>query len=213
MPKADMKRPSWEEVRYHGTRWAWVLVLAVLAYLAFPSSATDLAPLLEPGAKAERDVVAPFDFVVTKTDEELAREAEDLAASAKPLYQFQQRAYDSTAADLHAFFRALGDSAGLGPLAIIRVARRAGLPLSLAEAGYVQKGGQRRNLERALTELFAQTLAQGVTAPGGRPGETSTQLIVRRGASEQPGARDLVLGFNDYLLRSRGGRHDLGLGR
>src|SRR6266571_6918272 len=76
MPKADMKRPSWEEVRYHGTRWAWVLVLAVLAYLAFPSSATDLAPLLEPGAKAERDVVAPFDFVVTKTDEELAREAE-----------------------------------------------------------------------------------------------------------------------------------------
>ena len=102
-----MRRPTWDEVRYHGTRWAWVIGLAVLAYLAFPSSATDLAPLLEPGAKAERDVVAPFDFVVTKTDEELAREAEDLAASAKPLYQFQQRVYDSTAADLHAFFQAL----------------------------------------------------------------------------------------------------------
>jgi len=210
MPKADMKRPSWEEVRYHGTRWAWVLVLAVLAYLAFPSSATDLAPLLEPGAKAERDVVAPFDFVVTKTDEELAREAEDLAASAKPLYQFQQRAYDSTAADLHVFFQALGDSAGLGPQAIIRVARRAGLPLSLVEAGYVQKGGKRRNLERALTDLFAQTLAQGVTAPGVLQAETSTQLIVRRGASEQPVARDQVLSYNDYLLRSRGVHPDPG---
>ncbi len=205
-----MRRPTWDEVRYHGTRWAWVIGLAVLAYLAFPSSATDLAPLLEPGAKAERDVVAPFDFVVTKTDEELAREAEDLAASAKPLYQFQQRVYDSTAADLHAFFQALGDSAGQGPQAIIRVARRAGVPLSLIEAGYVQKGGKRRNLERALTDLFTQTLAQGVTAPGVLQAETSTQLIVRRGASEQPVARDQVLSYNDYLLRSRGVHPDPG---
>ena len=68
-----MRRPTWDEVRYHGTRWAWVIGLAVLAYLAFPSSATDLGPLLEPGAKAGRDVVAPFDFVVTKTDEELKK--------------------------------------------------------------------------------------------------------------------------------------------
>ena len=205
-----MKRPTWEEVRYHGSRWSWVFGLAVLAYLAFPSSATDLGPLLEPGAKADHDVVAPFDFVVTKTDEELAREAEDLAASAKPLYQFQQRAYDTTTAELHAFFQALGDSTGQGPQAIIRVARRSSIALSLGEAGYVQKGGKRRNLERALTDLFTQTLAQGVTGPGVLQAEQSAQLIVRRGASEQPVSRDQVLSYNDYLLRSRAVHPDPG---
>jgi cyclic-di-AMP phosphodiesterase PgpH len=205
-----MKRPAWADIRYHGSRWAWVAGLAVLAYLAFPSSATDLAPLLEPGAKAGRDVIAPFDFVVNKTDEELAREAEELAASAKPIYQFQQRVYDSTTAALRALFQALEDSSGQGPQGAIRVARRAGVILTLTEAGYVQKGGKRHNLERALTDLFAQTLAQGVTGPGVLRAESSAQLIVRHGATELPVARDQVPSYNDYLLRSRAVHPDPG---
>jgi len=109
-----MRRPSAAELRFHGTRWAWVLGLAVLAYLAFPSSATDLAPLLKIGVLADRDVIAPFDFVVNKTDEEIRGEAEELANSAKPIYQFQQRAYDSATTAMHAFFDALGATGGGG---------------------------------------------------------------------------------------------------
>jgi len=45
-----------------------------------PSSATNVAPLLAPGAVADRDVIAPLTFPVNKSDQELAREAEELAA-------------------------------------------------------------------------------------------------------------------------------------
>ncbi|OLC08347.1 MAG: hypothetical protein AUH42_01760 [Gemmatimonadetes bacterium 13_1_40CM_70_11] len=197
-----MRRPSAAELRFHGARWAWVLGLAVLAYIAFPSSATDLAPLLKIGVLADRDVIAPFDFVVNKTDEEIRAEAEELANSAKPIYQFQQRAYDSAATAMHAFFDALGAAPGGGP-GLSRAAREHGVTITAAEAAYLTKGGKRRALERALEDLFTQTLAQGVTAQGGLQGEAAPQLIVRRGTGELPVARDQVLTYNQYLLRSR----------
>ena len=43
-----MNLPSSEQVRYHGTRWAWVPALALLTYLAFPSSATTSHPCSSP---------------------------------------------------------------------------------------------------------------------------------------------------------------------
>src|SRR5258705_8862937 len=89
--RADMKLPTQDQVRYHGARWAWVLALAVVANVAFPSSAADVAPLLEPGARTAREIIAPFNFVVNKSEDELQREAEELAPSAKPLDQFPQR--------------------------------------------------------------------------------------------------------------------------
>src|SRR5688572_11459322 len=108
--KADMRFQVPGEVRYHLPRWAWVAGLAVLAYLAFPSSTTDLAPLLQPGVVAERDVVAPFNFVVTKTAPEIQREADELAASVRPIYLFQHAVYDSTVATLRALFAAVDDA-------------------------------------------------------------------------------------------------------
>ncbi len=80
---------------FHFSRWIWVLGLAVLTEVSFPSSSTDIGPLLDPGAVADRDVIAPFNFVVNKTDAEIEREGADLAASVKPIYQFDQRMYDS----------------------------------------------------------------------------------------------------------------------
>ncbi|OLC05800.1 MAG: hypothetical protein DMD41_08980 [Gemmatimonadetes bacterium] len=198
-----MRRPSAAELRFHGTRWAWVLGLAVLAYLAFPSSATDLAPLLKIGVLADRDVIAPFDFVVNKTDEEIRGEAEELANSAKPIYQFQQRAYDSATTAMHAFFDALGAAAERGAAGLVRAARDNGVTITAAEAAYLGKGGKRRALERALDDLFTQTLAQGVTAQGGVQGEVAAQLIVRRGNVELSVGRDQVLTYNQYLQRSR----------
>jgi hypothetical protein len=74
--------PTQEKVRYHAARWVWVLFLALVTHVAFPSSAADVAPLLEPGARADKEVIAPFNFVVNKSEDELQREAEELAASA-----------------------------------------------------------------------------------------------------------------------------------
>src|SRR5438034_3426871 len=90
-----MNIPARDRVRYHAARWIWVPFMALVVHAAFPSSAADVAPLLEPGARADKEIIAPFNFVVNKSEDELQRESEELAASAKPIYEFRQHAYDS----------------------------------------------------------------------------------------------------------------------
>jgi len=199
-----MTLPSREQVRYHGTRWAWVPGLALLTYLSFPSSANNVAPLLEPGAVAEHEVIAPFTFPVNKSDQELAREAEELASTVKPIYQFQQRALDSASIALHGFFAGIENAADQGGAqAVMRVAKEQGIVLSPAEAAYLAKGGKRRGLEKALTDLFDRTLALGVTAPGVLQVEQAPELIIRRRSSETSVSRDQVLSYAQYLARAR----------
>jgi putative nucleotidyltransferase with HDIG domain len=198
-----MKTPTREQARYHAARWIWVPALAVAAHLAFPSSAADVAPLLEPGARADKEIVAPFNFVVNKSEDELQREAEELAASAKPIYEFRQRAYDTAATAMSAFFAAVDAAADEGPQALIRAAREFGVAITLQEAAYLAKGGKRRGLQQALNQLFDRTLAIGVTGPGVLQVEQSRELIVRRGTAESSVARDQVLTFAQYLNRAK----------
>src|SRR3954468_4610751 len=198
-----MKLPTQERVRYHTARWLWVPIMALAAHLAFPSSAADVAPLLEPGARADKEVVAPFNFVVNKSEDELQREAEELAASAKPIYEFRQHAYDSAATTMAAFFAAVDAAGDQGPQSIIRAAGEFGVPLTLQEAAYLSKGGKRRALQQALERLFDRTLEQGVTGAGVLQGEQSRDLIVRRGSTESSVVRDQVLTFAQYLNRAK----------
>jgi len=208
-----MNLPSREQVRYHGVRWAWVPGLALLVYVAFPSSASNVAPLLEPGAVAEHEVITPFTFPVNKTDQELAREAEELASTVKPIYEFQQRAFDSATIAMHAFFAAMQNAADQGgPQAVMRVAKEQGVVLSPAEAAYLAKGGKRRGLERALTDLFDRTLGLGVTPPGVLLVEQAPDLIIRRRSSETSVSRDQVLSYAQYLARARLVHPDKGSG-
>ncbi len=198
-----MKLPTQEKVRYHLVRWAWVPALALVVHLAFPTSAADVAPLLEPGARADKEIVAPFNFVVNKSEDELQREAEELAASAKPIYEFRQHAYDSAATTMAAFFSVVDAATDEGPQAVIRAAAQFGVPMSLQEAAYLSKGGKRHALQQALEKLFDRTLAQGVTGPGILQGEQSRELIVRRGSTESSVQRDQVLSFAQYLNRAK----------
>ena len=198
-----VKLPEREKVRYHASRWVWVPALALVVHVAFPSSSADVAPLLEPGARADQEIVAPFNFVVNKSEDELQREAEELAASAKPIYEFRQRAYDSTATTLDAFFAAVEAAGDQGPQSIIQAGSEFGVPLTLQEAAYLSKGGKRRALQQALVKLFDRTLAQGVTGPGVLQVEQSRELIVRRGSTESSVMRDRVLTFAQYLNRAK----------
>ena len=198
-----MKLPTRETIRYHATRWVWVPFLALVAHVSFPSGAADVAPLLEPGARSDKEIVAPFNFVVNKSEDELQREAEELAASAKPIYEFRQRAYDSTATTMAAFFTAVDAAADQGQQAIISAAGEFGVPVTPQEAAYLSKGGKRRALQQALQKLFDRTLAQGVTGPGVLQVEQSRELIVRRGSTESSVSRDQVLTFAHYLSRAK----------
>ena len=205
-----MRLPSRQQLEYHGSRWAWVPGLALLAYLVFPSSATNVEPLAV-GALADRDVVAPFTFPVNKSDQELAREAEELAGTVKPIYQFQDRALDSARTAMLAFFSSVetaADQGGAG--AISQAAKVQGFALSAPEAGYLTKGGKRHALQKSLTELFDRTLVLGVTGPGILQVEQSSDLIVRRRSGEQSVARDQVLSYAQYLARARAVHPDKG---
>ena len=205
-----MTLPTMDQVRYHGTRWAWVLGLALVANITFPSSAADVAPLLEPGARADEDIVAPFNFVVNKSEDELQREAEELAASAKPIYEFRQRAFDSATTSMRAFFDAVDAAAEQGPQEIIRASRDFGVTVTAQEAVYLAKGGKRRALQQALSALFDRTLALGVTGPGVLQVEQSREIIVRRGSNESSVLRDQGLTFAQYLNRAKALHPDAG---
>ena len=205
-----MKLPTRDEVRYHAERWLAVPLLALLAYFAFPASAIDVAPLLEPGKLANRDVIAPFTFPVNKSDQEVVREAEELAATVKPIYEFQGRALDSATAAVRTFFAALETAADRGPQTIIHVAHDQGVTLTVAEAAYLAKGGKRHNLEKALAELFDRTLALGVTAPGVLKVEPAQELIIRRRSSESSVPRDQVVSYAQYLVRAKAVHPDKG---
>ena len=206
-----MRLPTKEQLRYHGSRWAWVVGLALLGYLVFPSSATNVAPLLAPGAVADRDVIAPFTFPVNKSDQELAREAEELASTVKPIYQYQERALDSATIAMHAFFSSAETAADQGgAAAILQTAKAHGFALGAPEAAYLAKGGKRHALERALSELFDRTLSLGVTGPGVLQVEQAPELIVRRRSGEQSVSRDQVLTYAQYLTRARAIHPDKG---
>jgi cyclic-di-AMP phosphodiesterase PgpH len=198
-----MKSLTGDTLRYHSARWVWVPFMALVAHVAFPSSAADVAPLLEPGARADKEVIAPFNFVVNKSEDELQRESEELAASAKPIYEFRQHAYDSSATSLAAFFTAVDAVADRDPPAIIQAAGDFGVTITPQEAAYLAKGGKRRGMQQALERLFDRTLAQGVTGPGVLQVEQSRELIVRRGSTESSVQRDQVLTFAQYLSRAK----------
>src|SRR5206468_2429488 len=133
----------------------------------------------------------------------LQRESEELAASAKPIYEFRQHAYDSAATAMAAFFTAVEAAVDQGPQAVIGAAGDFSVPLTVQEAAYLAKGGKRRALQQSLVKLFDRTLAQGVTGPGVLQVEQSRELIVRRGSTESSVQRDQVLTFAQYLSRAK----------
>src|SRR3989442_7439925 len=109
--------------------------MALWAYILLPTGASTCAPHQEPGARYDKEIVAPLNFVVNKSEDELQREAEELAATAKPIYEFRQRAYDSSATTMAAFFSAIDAVSDRGPQAIIHAAGDYGVPLTPQDTG------------------------------------------------------------------------------
>ncbi|HKC47683.1 MAG TPA: HDIG domain-containing protein [Gemmatimonadales bacterium] len=183
--------------RYHAARWVWVLGLAVLAEVVFPTGVTDLAPLLRIGVLANRQVAAPFDFVVTKSQDEVQREADAVAATVRPIYEYRGAALDSVHAAASAYFGATDSVASQGRDVLARVSQQAGVSLTAGEADYLAQPAKRRALDLTLDGLFQRTLAQGVATT--LAADSGTEVIVRRGATETPVGRGEVLTFEGYV--------------
>ena len=189
--------------RYHAARWVWVAALAWLTQAAFPSSAGDLASILDMGTRVDRTVTAPFDFVVSKSEDEFRREADEVAVAAPPVYEFRPRVYDSARVATHELFVALDSAAAGGPAAIALVGERFGVAFSPPAATYLAQADRRAALERSLNDLFRRTLELGVISSAAPGLDSGPQVIVRRGATEAPILRDDLLTFNDVLRQAR----------
>jgi membrane-associated HD superfamily phosphohydrolase len=205
-----MMPPSLRTIRYHAARWAWVVGLGLLAEIVFPTGVANLAPQLEVGARADHQIVAPFDFVVGKSEADLRRETDEIVAAARPIYDFQSRSYDSVRVDVQHLFTGIGAVASGGAPAVVRVVADAGVTLDPAEAAYLARDAKRQAMQRALGDLVQRTLGAGVVATVPFEGESSAQLIVRRGGLETQLPRDQVLTFDDYVQRAQAMHPDPG---
>src|SRR5690606_36730462 len=86
--------------RTHLLRLAVDLAVALIPNLLFPAAPAVNFPVLEGGAVATENVIAPFAFDVPKSSSELEAERPELARMVTPTLRFSQAAYDSSLAEL-----------------------------------------------------------------------------------------------------------------
>ncbi|HYF39949.1 MAG TPA: hypothetical protein VD930_09690, partial [Gemmatimonadales bacterium] len=188
-----------ERARYHLVRWAPLVGLAFLSYLAFPPHVGLGTPVPPTGSISNRAVVAPFAFEVRKSPEEIAREGESRALTAQPVYRFSPTAYDSSLAAARGFFADLerADAAG-GPDSVAATVS-ARLRLGSEETRFLTDSTNRRQVQEVSTHFLAEALSRGVADAGAIRGELSPVVTLRRGETERLVRRDSVLTFADLM--------------
>ncbi|HXY70112.1 MAG TPA: hypothetical protein VEH62_11725, partial [Gemmatimonadales bacterium] len=184
-------------LRRHGSRLLLALLVAVVAYLAFPRAASLVSAPRAIGSVASVDVIAPFGFLVPKSAAQRAREAEALAATVKPLVTARAEAADSAVAAAAHFFAAL-DSAVAAGGTLRAAARASGVTLEAGDLAALAGPGQRAALRRAVVGALRLS-ADGYLAPGLSTTELGHDVVLRRGADERFVLSDSLRPFGDFL--------------
>ena len=192
----------------HGSRIGVALALALVTFLLFPAAPAVNFPVLEVGAVAPDNVIAPFEFRVPKSEVELARERAEAARTAVPSFLYLPSAMDSTRADIRRFFARVRTAAGTArsdgdrAAAIQQAADAAGVRLTAQEAAYLVVEPRRRAMSGAVETVFDRWLNQGV-APAGALENVRGSIILRRGTDERTVPSDSVMNFAGLLSRAR----------
>jgi len=189
----------WSRLMFHGVRWGLLVAVALLTYALYPVARTFDTPVLEPGEVSSVEVVAPFAYRVPKTAAEITREAGALAATARPVYQYQRAAVDSVTEQVDRLFAAL--DAERSDSARVEAARRLGVRLQPEEASYLRAGNRPAAFRRALLRMAGEELGRGVPPSGTIEFELSREVVVRSDGRERVAQRDDVLSFGGYLAR------------
>ena len=187
---------------YHALRWAPVIVLAALAFWVFPSPTHLTAPLLRVGETATETIVAPFYFVVPKSDAERALEGEVRARSARPVYRFDAGAYDSVMVQLDTLFARMDQAPVHSPQDVRATAAGVGVRLGPDEAAYLVDPAHRKATRGALTDFLGGMLSRGVADAATLRTESSRWLAFRRGDAERLVPRDSILSFADLMAEA-----------
>ncbi len=202
VPLPPAPRGGWESVRFHGLRWLMLGALAVFTYVLFPVAGGVDAPVLEVGEVAHRDVVAPFEFAVRKSGAELQREGNALAATVRPIYEYDPAVLESVSEQTGQIFAVL--EAATDPAELVDGAAGLGLRLSSDEAAFLLTGVTRRAYRTAVDRMLQTELQRGVASNSTIGVETAREIVVRRGQIERVVPRDSILSFAGFLDRRSG---------
>jgi hypothetical protein len=191
-------------LRFHGLRWALLLLVALVVQLAFPPPTLVYVPGWALGAPADRTVVAPFAFVVRKTDEEITREGLDRAQQVRPVYRFDSATRDSSVVALREFL-AVVEAATLSPSApsvIVLAGETRSVRLSRDEAEWLARSPRRRAMADSLLRFVNAMLSAGVADAGQVRAERASEVNLIRDDRERQVPRNALITFSDYVERS-----------
>ncbi len=193
--------------RFHGSRIALAVVLALITHALFPASPAVDFPLYEVGSVAPDPLNAPFAFSIPKDEKELERERADVEKVAQPVFNFIPAAADTARARLSQFIQAIGSAAdvadiGLRTRTMQAVADSFDVPLTPAEAEYFAPLVTRQAFEGGVRRAYTRWLAAGV-APAGALDSIRGEVILRRGDSSRTVSSDSMITFTTFLNRAR----------
>ncbi len=187
-----------EGLWYHLVRWLPMFAIAGLTFVLFPvAQGFDVPRQLTVGDVSDQEVLAPFDFAVRKTAAELQLEADQLAASSHPIYDFRAAVVDSLIDALDTVFDGLqgADTANV----LLERALTMGLRLAGEEARYLQDPTVRQRVRRSTERMIRDYVGAGVAATGTVAAEADDQIWIRNADGERLVLRDSVLTLRSYL--------------
>ena len=184
----------------HAARFLLALLVALVAYLAFPRAGALLPHAFSVGSVASTDVIAPIGFLVPKPEPQRVREAEALAATVRPLVTVHPEAAESGAVAAAHFFAVLDSAAGAGG-SLTEAARVQGFALSGGDAVALSGAGLRSELRRAVMGALRLSAA-GYLAAGTSTAELGSEVVVRHGSDERVVPSDSLRTFGDFLERA-----------
>jgi putative nucleotidyltransferase with HDIG domain len=204
----DTPQRPMDRLGYHGVRVGLLFALAIATYALFPAAPAVETPIFEVGSVATENVIAPFAFTVRKSGAELAREREELARSAQPIFVYSRSPLDSAQTALAEFMEVVANAvssdtgARAQGAAVQRVAAARGITLTASEAEYLTFAARRRAMQDGIRRAFARWLAAGVTSSSNVE-EIRGEVIIRRGAEERSTLVDSLMTFGTLLSRAR----------
>ncbi len=164
--RAVDRRPgdSWRDrAAHHGSRGLLVLLLAALLPFLFPRSPLPEAVTLSEGAVADQDVIAAFEFVVSKPASRLAAERAESERVVAPVYSLVPEATDSARALTRVFFERVDSTFADSEVDhAAYFSDRYGFQLTQEQNEFLAVEEERSALRAALDRAYAELLPRGV---------------------------------------------------
>ncbi len=152
--------------------------MAAATYFAFPAPSGSAVPQLRQGQSAERDIVAPINFAVLKSGDQIAGELAAAASRVPPVFGYRPDAIDSALSSIERWSEAAtGEAGGVA-------AAEAVLSLTPTELEWLAAGDHRELVAAAARKVLSRTLARGMADPGAMELAAAGRVIVIRNGAE-----------------------------